>query len=70
MEFGAAGARAAHGAGPPDADGWVELDLPVESTPVAVGDLLRLGPEAEVLGPPDLRVAVAGAVAALARGYG
>ncbi|MEV0241916.1 YafY family protein [Streptomyces sp. NPDC050674] len=70
MQFGAAGARALEGAGPPDGDGWVEVELPVESEAVAVGDLLRLGPEAEVLGPPGLRQAVARAVAALADRYG
>jgi predicted DNA-binding transcriptional regulator YafY len=42
----------------------------VEAEAVAVGDLLRLGPEAEVLGPPELRQAVARAVAALADRYG
>ncbi|MFF2950563.1 helix-turn-helix transcriptional regulator [Kitasatospora sp. NPDC057965] len=69
MQFGAAGARALATAGPPDADGWAEVDLAVESTTVAVGDLLRLGPEAVVLGPPDLREAVAAAATALARRY-
>ncbi|MDT0343862.1 helix-turn-helix transcriptional regulator [Streptomyces litchfieldiae] len=70
MQFGAAGARAARDAGPPDAGGWVEVDLPVEVTPVAVCDLLRLGAEAEVLGPPELRAALADTVAVLARRYG
>ncbi|MBZ4320976.1 helix-turn-helix transcriptional regulator [Streptomyces huiliensis] len=69
-KFGAAGARAAAGAGAPDADGWTEVVLPVESLPVAVCDLLGLGAEAEVLGPPELRAAVATAVAALAARYG
>ncbi|MER6364259.1 WYL domain-containing protein [Kitasatospora sp. NPDC001527] len=69
MQFGAAGARALDTAGPPDADGWVEVELAVESTPVAVGDLLRLGPEAVVLGPPGLRAAVADAATAVARRY-
>ncbi|MET8701646.1 WYL domain-containing protein [Kitasatospora sp. NPDC004723] len=69
MQFGAAGARALATAGPPDADGWAEVDLAVESTAVAVGDLLRLGPGAVVLGPPDLREAVAAAATALARRY-
>ncbi|NBM16586.1 YafY family protein [Streptomyces sp. GC420] len=69
MQFGAAGTRALDGAGPPDGEGWVEVELPVEAQAVAVGDLLRLGPEAEVLGPPELREAVARAVAALADRY-
>ncbi|MFF8657093.1 WCX domain-containing protein [Streptomyces huasconensis] len=31
--------------------GWTEVDLDVEEPPAAVGDILRLGLEAEVLGP-------------------
>ncbi|WP_406726773.1 WYL domain-containing protein [Streptomyces sp. GD-15H] len=69
MQFGAAGARALREAGPPDGEGWVEVELPVESEAVATGDLLRLGTEAEVLGPPGLRQAVAGAVKVLAERY-
>ncbi|MFJ8213192.1 helix-turn-helix transcriptional regulator [Streptomyces sp. NPDC096033] len=69
MQFGAPGARALEGAGAPDAEGWVEVELSVESRAVAVGDLLRLGVEAEVLGPPELRAAVAEAVGALAARY-
>ncbi|MFD6967321.1 helix-turn-helix transcriptional regulator [Streptomyces sp. NPDC059949] len=69
MRFGAAGARALADAGPADADGWVRLRLPVESEAVAVGDLLRLGAEAEVLGPPGLRRALAETVTALAGRY-
>ncbi|WP_461092116.1 helix-turn-helix transcriptional regulator [Streptomyces incanus] len=69
MQFGAAGVRALRDAGPPDGEGWVEVDLSVESEAVATGDLLRLGTEAEVLGPPVLRQAVAGAVAVLAGRY-
>ncbi|MBN3931234.1 WYL domain-containing protein [Streptomyces verrucosisporus] len=70
MLFGSVGARAARGAEGPDGDGWVRVLLPVESTAVAVGDLLRLGTEAEVLGPAGLRAAVAREVAALADRYG
>ncbi|MFJ8161117.1 helix-turn-helix transcriptional regulator [Streptomyces sp. NPDC096136] len=70
MQFGAPGAKALEGAGPPDGEGWVEVALPVESRAVAVGDLLRLGAEAEVLGPPELRAAVAEAVGELAELYG
>ncbi|MFI5687190.1 helix-turn-helix transcriptional regulator [Streptomyces sp. NPDC051636] len=70
MQFGAPGRRALDGAGPPDGEGWVEVELPVEARAVAVTDLLRLGTEAEVLGPPGLRQAVTEAVAALAHRYG
>ncbi|MFF8374186.1 MULTISPECIES: helix-turn-helix transcriptional regulator [Streptomyces] len=69
MYFGAAGTRALQEAGPPDPEGWVPVELPVEGPAVAVGDLLRLGVEAEVLGPPALREAVTRAVAALAQRY-
>ncbi|MEV5598621.1 YafY family protein [Streptomyces sp. NPDC052496] len=69
MQFGTAGSQALEGAGPPDQDGWVLVDLPVETPAVAVGDLLRLGTEAEVLGPPELRAAVARTAAELAQRY-
>ncbi|WP_327308374.1 WYL domain-containing protein [Streptomyces sp. NBC_01298] len=69
MWFGAAGVRALATAGPPDAEGWAVVELAVESDAVAVGDLLRLGAEAEVLGPPELRRALTAAVAELAGRY-
>ncbi|MER7821371.1 WYL domain-containing protein [Streptomyces sp. NPDC096097] len=69
MQFGAAGTRALAEADPADADGWVRLRIAVESEAVAVGDLLRLGTEAEVLGPPELRRALAETVTALAGRY-
>ncbi|MFI9235377.1 helix-turn-helix transcriptional regulator [Streptomyces sp. NPDC053079] len=69
MQFGAVGARALENAGPPDHEGWVRVEMPVEAQAVAVGDLLRLGAEAEVLGPPELRQAVAETVATLAHRY-
>ncbi|MBT2407138.1 MULTISPECIES: YafY family protein [unclassified Streptomyces] len=69
MLFGTAGTEALAKAGAADADGWVQVHLPVEAQAVAVGDLLRLGAGAEVLGPPELRQALAEAVAALAVRY-
>ncbi|MEU7920511.1 YafY family protein [Micromonospora zamorensis] len=42
-------------AGAPDGQGWVVGQLPVESVEVAYHQLLGLGPEVEVLGPPELR---------------
>ncbi|NXY94207.1 WYL domain-containing protein [Streptomyces sp. BR123] len=72
MQFGAAGTRAladAEPVDPADPDGWVVVRLSVEAQSVAVGDLLRLGTEAEVLGPPELRRALADTVAALAERY-
>ncbi|MFI8259958.1 helix-turn-helix transcriptional regulator [Streptomyces sp. NPDC085665] len=73
MQFGAAGVRALAGAGPAepgDPEGWIRVDLEVESEAVAVGDLLRLGTETEVLAPPELRRALADTIAALAERYG
>ncbi|MGY3683250.1 helix-turn-helix transcriptional regulator [Streptomyces sp. TE33382] len=52
----AAAREALDAAGPPDADGWRTVTLPVESLDVAYGQLLTLGPELEVLDPPGFRV--------------
>jgi predicted DNA-binding transcriptional regulator YafY len=57
-------------AGPGDAQGWHVLDIPIESVDVAVGDLLRLGPDVQALGPPPLRRALRRAVRALEAVYG
>ncbi|MEO3742764.1 YafY family protein [Plantactinospora sp. B5E13] len=56
-------------AGEPDDDGWVVTRLPVESVDVAYGQLLSLGPEAEVLAPPELRARLADAARRLTRLY-
>ncbi|MFB6889529.1 helix-turn-helix transcriptional regulator [Kitasatospora sp. NPDC056327] len=58
------------GAGEPDGHGWVTVRLPVESLDVGYEDVLRLGPEAEVLGPPALRGRLAEAAARSAALYG
>ncbi|MGP3985730.1 helix-turn-helix transcriptional regulator [Streptomyces sp. 3N207] len=68
-KFGTSGERALESAGPADAAGWVEVELAVESQQVAVSDLLSLGAEAEVVGPPALREAVIDAVHALSARY-
>ncbi|MEG3634186.1 helix-turn-helix transcriptional regulator [Micromonospora palythoicola] len=39
----------------PDGQGWVRTRLPVESVDVAYTQLLALGPEVEVIEPPELR---------------
>lgn len=57
-------------AGPEEVDGWRRVRLPIEGVDQAVTDLLRAGPEVEVLEPPALRAAMAQAVAALAGLYG
>jgi predicted DNA-binding transcriptional regulator YafY len=59
----------AESAGPPDRDGWVQAVLPVESDRPTHLDLLRLGPDAEVLAPPELRARLAETVTALATLY-
>lgn len=69
MLFGTAGAQALAQAGPPDDMGWVPVEMRVETPSIAVGDLLRLGADAEVLEPPELREAIARTVTALANQY-
>ncbi|MEE6259320.1 helix-turn-helix transcriptional regulator [Plantactinospora sonchi] len=56
-------------AGEPDAQGWVVTRLPVESPDVAYGQLLSLGPEVEVLAPPELRARLADAARRLTALY-
>lgn len=53
-------------AGEPDADGWHELTLPVETDEIAAAQLLALGGDVEVLAPPSVRRALAEAGAAMA----
>jgi predicted DNA-binding transcriptional regulator YafY len=61
--------RAQSSARPPDADGWVQVTLPVESIEYAHLELLRLGPEAEVLAPPGIREHMQTSVTAMAGIY-
>jgi predicted DNA-binding transcriptional regulator YafY len=56
-------------AGTPDDEGRVTITLPVESHDVAYTQLLALGPEAEVLEPPELRKRFAQAAARTATYY-
>jgi len=60
---------ATESAAPPDAEGWVQATIPIESLAHAQGELLRLGPEVEVLAPAELRARIAEAAAALVRLY-
>jgi predicted DNA-binding transcriptional regulator YafY len=53
-------------AGPPDDAGWITVTLAVESLEIAHGDLLRLGTDAEVLAPQELRHAMATTATGLA----
>ncbi|MBY0564931.1 MAG: YafY family transcriptional regulator [Hyphomonadaceae bacterium] len=50
-------------------EGWIEADIPVEEVAYAARQMLRLGAEATVLGPPELRAAVAGEAARVAGLY-
>lgn len=56
-------------AGPPDEAGWVQAVLPIESIRHAERALLRLGPDAEVLTPPELRERMLANAEALVRLY-
>ncbi|MCH0543361.1 WYL domain-containing protein [Streptomyces sp. MUM 203J] len=66
----AAARQALDAAGPPDPAGWLTVTLPVESEDVAYGQLLGLGPEAEVLEPRGLRERFARAAGRMAGRYG
>jgi predicted DNA-binding transcriptional regulator YafY len=61
-----AAARAVAAAGPPDAEGWREVELAVEDVRVAAAQLVGLAGEVEALDPPELRSALRSAGAALA----
>ena len=50
-------------------DGWTRAVLPVESTDLALREFLAMGPEVEVLGPPELRARVVTAIRAAAARY-
>jgi predicted DNA-binding transcriptional regulator YafY len=50
-------------------DGWTRAVLPVESTEFALRQFLALGPEIEVLDPPELRSRLAAAARATAAFY-
>ncbi len=57
-------------AGEPDEQGWITVTLPVESLDVAYSQLLGLGPEAEVIAPPELRERFAAAAGRMQGLYG
>lgn len=54
----------------PDRDGWTKCVIPIESNNLAVRELMRLGPDVEVLGPPALRQAMADTAAEMLRRHG
>jgi len=57
-------------AGPPDEDGWLTLTIRLESLWYGESSILRLGGDAEVLDPPELRKRVASAAREMAAHYG
>jgi predicted DNA-binding transcriptional regulator YafY len=61
---------AAETAGAPDRDGWRRCTVPLESGEHSIRELMRLGDEMEILGPPDLRRKLAETTAAMARRHG
>jgi predicted DNA-binding transcriptional regulator YafY len=56
-------------AGPPGEDGWLITTVPIESIKQGHIELLKLGAEAEVLDPPELRARFAETARDLARTY-
>jgi predicted DNA-binding transcriptional regulator YafY len=56
-------------AGPPDADGWLITTVPIESLRHGHIELLKLGAEAEVLSPEDLRARMAETARGLSATY-
>ncbi|MDD7938715.1 WYL domain-containing protein [Actinomycetospora lutea] len=59
----------AEGSWPTDEDGWVRAVIPIESIAHARSELLALGAEVEVLGPPALREQMAETARTLASLY-
>ncbi|GII30400.1 transcriptional regulator [Planotetraspora mira] len=53
-----------------DGDDWIEGVIPIESVEHACGELLRLGIDAEVVAPLELRQMMADTVRVLVRAYG
>lgn len=52
-------------AGPPGPDGWTDVQVHLEGPEVAAGQLLPLGPEVRVVGPPEVRAAYLATVHAM-----
>ncbi|MBC7767230.1 MAG: YafY family transcriptional regulator [Phycisphaerales bacterium] len=53
----------------PDRAGWRRAEIPIESIDHAASELLKLGAEIEVLGPPDLRSSISAIASTLAALY-
>jgi len=61
---------AARTARKPDRRGWVRCTLPLESLETGVRELLRLGEEVQVIGPPLLRAQLAATATRIAMAHG
>jgi predicted DNA-binding transcriptional regulator YafY len=61
--------RAIDGASAPDEHGWVDVTLGYESVEMAVHELLRFGPDLEVLDPPEARSLMAATAEAMVGRY-
>ena len=53
----------------PDKNGWRELSVPIESIRHAAVEIMRLGAEAEIIAPPELRDLVIAKTEALQKLY-
>lgn len=62
-------AAARESAQPPDEEGWTRVTVPIESIEHALAEFLRLGTDAEVLAPAELRDRMATTAAELAARY-
>ncbi|GAA3226722.1 WYL domain-containing protein [Nonomuraea helvata] len=62
-------AAARESAEPPDEEGWTRVTVPIESIEHALGEFLRLGTDAEVLAPTELRERMGAAAAEIAARY-
>jgi predicted DNA-binding transcriptional regulator YafY len=51
-------AAAQRSAAGPDAAGWTVVTIPIESAEAALPELLKLGADAEIVSPDDLRARV------------
>jgi predicted DNA-binding transcriptional regulator YafY len=56
-------------AGKPARDGWMRVTIPIESAAHAAGELVRLGAEAEVIEPAELRTRLAEVAREMAKLY-
>lgn len=61
---------AAQTASKPDRNGWVRCTLPLESIDFGIRELMRLGDEVRVLGPPELRARYAESAMRMASSHG